>query len=77
MGYSTTEEKIDNLTNVMDELLATCEKVGEDIKGLQNTMTKLWRAEDMEENDGKFRWPFDEHGNLLDEVSLSREMNGQ
>tara|TARA_B110001454_G_C12596526_1_gene382600 strand:+ start:359 stop:586 length:228 start_codon:yes stop_codon:yes gene_type:complete len=75
MSYSTIEEKLDNLTDVMDELLTTCEKVEEDIKGLQDTMTKLWRAEDMEENDGKFRWPFDEHGNVMDNVNISRRLN--
>ena len=39
-------------------------------------MLKLWRAEDMEENDGEFRWPFDKHGNLLDNVNLTERVNG-
>ena len=30
---------------------------------------------ELEENDGKFRWPFDEHGNLLDNVNISRRLN--
>ena len=30
----------------------------------------------MEENSGKFRWPFDEHGNLSDNVNLSERING-
>ena len=45
------------------------------IKEVQELMVKMWRAEDMEENDGKFRWPFDEHGNLLDNVNISRRLN--
>jgi hypothetical protein len=47
-----------------------------EIKELKNLMIKSWRAEDMEENSGKFRWPFDEHGNLLDNVNLSEGING-
>jgi hypothetical protein len=29
----------------------------------------------MKENDGSFRWPFDEHGNLLDNVDTTRRLN--
>ena len=47
-----------------------------EIKELKNLMIKSWRAEDMEENSGKFRWPFDEHGNVLDNVNLSEGING-
>ena len=47
-----------------------------EIKELKTLMIKLWRAEDMEENSGKFRWPFDEHGNVLDNVNLSEGING-
>jgi len=38
-------------------------------------MLKLWRAEDMDENDGSFSWPFDEHGNLLNNVDMTRRLN--
>jgi hypothetical protein len=50
-------------------------RISEEIKELKQLMLKLWRAEDMEENDGSFRWPFDEHGNLLDNVNISRRLN--
>ena len=43
---------------------------------MKQLMIKLWRAEDVEENDGKFRWPFDKHGNLLDNVNLTERVNG-
>ena len=59
------------------KLLEQTMKISEELKELKQLMTKLWRAEDMEENDGKFRWPFDKHGNLLEDVSLSRKLNGQ
>ena len=48
----------------------------EEIRVVKELMIKSWRAEDMEENSGKFRWPFDEHGNLLDNVNLSKRING-
>ena len=52
------------------------DNISTEIKELKNLMIKSWRAEDMEENSGKFRWPFDEHGNVLDNVNLSEGSNG-
>ena len=52
------------------------DNISTEIKEVKQLMIKLWRAEDMEENSGKFRWPFDEHGNLLDNVNLSERING-
>ena len=66
LGY-----KVNKLSDTMDDLVETVEKVSDQITELQDTMVKLWRAEDMEENNGKFRWPFDEHGNLLPNVSIT------
>jgi len=57
------------------KLLEQSLRMSEEIKELKQLMLKLWRAEDMEENDGSFRWPFDEHGNLLDNVNISRRLN--
>jgi len=50
-------------------------RISEEIKELKQLMLKLWRAEDMEENDGSFRWPFDKQGNLLDNVDMTRRLN--
>ena len=52
------------------------DNISTEIKEVKQLMIKLWRAEDMEENSGKFRWPFDEHGNVLDNVNLSERING-
>ena len=52
------------------------DNISTEIKEVKQLMIKLWRAEDMEENSGKFRWPFDEHGNLSDNVNLSERING-
>ena len=70
LGY-----KVNKLSDTMDDLVETVEKVSDQITELQDTMVKLWRAEDMEENGGKFRWPFDEHGNLLPNVSITENGN--
>jgi hypothetical protein len=60
-NYKQDFKKInENLDNIFTE-----------IKELKNLMIKSWRVEDVEENNGKLRWPFDEHGNLLDNVNLS------
>ena len=65
-NYKQYFKKInENLDNIFTE-----------IKELKNLMIKSWRAEDVDENNGKFRWPFDEHGNLLDNVNLSKRING-
>ena len=48
----------DELKEVKDNL----NLISKEIKEIKELMIKLWRAEDMEENNGKFRWPFDEHG---------------
>ena len=58
------------------KLLEQTMRISEEIKELKQLMLKLWRAEDVEENGGKFRWPFDKHGNLLDNVNLTERLNG-
>ena len=75
MSYSTTEEKLDNLTENLDSALKNLDEINTTIKEVQELMIKMWRAEDMEENDGNFSWPFDEHGNLLDNVDTTRRLN--
>ena len=39
------------------KLLEQTMRISEEIKELKQLMLKLWRAEDMEENDGNFQWP--------------------
>ena len=57
------------------KLLEQTMRISEQIKELKQLMLKSWRAEDMEENDGSFRWPFDEHGNLLPNTDITRRLN--
>jgi|TARA_B100001971_G_scaffold135924_1_gene125535 hypothetical protein len=57
----------DELKEVKDNL----NLISKEIKEIKELMIKMWRAEDMEENNGKFRWPFDEHGNIMENVNLS------
>tara|TARA_B100000029_G_scaffold172613_1_gene168973 strand:- start:3341 stop:3592 length:252 start_codon:yes stop_codon:yes gene_type:complete len=72
---SEAEELLEDVSADMKDMMENLDKISEGIKDIQDTMVKLWRAEDMEENDGEFRWPFDEHGNLLDNVNLSKRLN--
>jgi|TARA_R110000823_G_scaffold207143_1_gene337817 uncharacterized membrane protein len=67
--------KLDKLTKQMDSAVDNLDKMSEQLKDLQDTMVKLWRAEDVEENDGEFRYPFDKHGNLLPNTNITRRLN--
>ena len=67
--------KLDKLTKRVESAVDNLEKMSEQLKDLQDTMVKLWRVEDMEENDGEFRYPFDKHGNLLPNTDISRRLN--
>ena len=57
----------DELKEVKDNL----NLILEEIRVVKELMIKSWRAEDMEENTGKFRWPFDNHGNIMENVNIS------
>ena len=67
--------KLDKLTKQMDSAVDNLDKMSEQLKDVQDTMVKLWRAEDVEENDGEFRYPFDKHGNLLPNTNITRRLN--
>ena len=41
------------------------------IKELREAFLLEWKAEDEQENDGKYRWPYDEDGNLLPNVNMT------
>ena len=67
---------IEKLQRGQIKLLEVLDRQRESIEELKELFLKAWRAEDMEENDGEFRWPFDTHGNLLDNVNLTERING-
>ena len=68
--------RVPNYKDDMKGIIDNTESILNEIKEMKQLMIKLWRAEDVEENDGKFRWPFDKHGNLLDNVNLTERVNG-
>jgi hypothetical protein len=72
---SELPKRLDDLTESIDSIKNNLDEMSKSLKEVQELMVKMWRAEDMEENDGKFRWPFDEHGNLMDNVNISRRLN--
>tara|TARA_B100000959_G_scaffold281841_1_gene346863 strand:+ start:313 stop:564 length:252 start_codon:yes stop_codon:yes gene_type:complete len=41
------------------------------LKELQESFLREWKAEDEQENDGKYRWPYDADGKLLPNVNVT------
>ena len=41
------------------------------LKELQESFLREWKAEDEQENDGKYRWPYDADGKLLPNVNIT------
>jgi len=41
------------------------------IKELREAFLREWKAEDEQENNGKYRWPYDTDGNLLPNVNVT------
>tara|TARA_B110000977_G_C10816440_1_gene392404 strand:+ start:194 stop:400 length:207 start_codon:yes stop_codon:yes gene_type:complete len=66
---------IDKLQKGQVKLLELLNKQSKQIEELKQLMVKQWRAEDMEENNGKFRYPFDENGNLLPNTNITGRLN--
>mgnify|MGYP003676464493 FL=1 len=66
---------IDKLQKGQVKLLELLNKQSKQIEELKQLMVKQWRAEDMEENNGKFRYPFDENGNLLPTTNITGRLN--
>ena len=57
------------------KLLELLNKQSKQIEELKQLMLESWRAEDMKENDGKFRYPFDENGNPLPNTNITGRLN--
>tara|TARA_Y100001949_G_C15743944_1_gene224887 strand:+ start:258 stop:482 length:225 start_codon:yes stop_codon:yes gene_type:complete len=70
------KSRVTNYKDDMKGIIDNTESILNEIKEMKQLMIKLWRAEDVEENNGEFRWPFDKHGNLLDNVNLTERLNG-
>ena len=48
------------------------------IKELREAFLLEWKAEDEQENDGTYRWPYDANGNLLPNVNMTgQSSNGK
>jgi hypothetical protein len=70
------KSRVPSYKDDMKGIIDNTESILNEIKEIKQLMIKLWRAEDVEENNGEFRWPFDKHGNLLDNVNLTERLNG-
>ena len=48
------------------------------VKELREAFLREWKAEDEQENDGKYRWPYDADGKLLPNVNMTgQSSNGK
>ena len=66
---------IQKLAKGQVKLLDLLNKQSKQIEELKQLMIASWRAEDMEENNGEFRYPFDVNGNLLPNTNITRRLN--
>ena len=69
MSYFKSKKKNDDISDVIQEVLDRLDNISEKLEDVEDTMTKIWRAED--EEAGVYNFPFDEDGNLLPNVSLT------
>ena len=67
-----------NLGVKIRKLERRVDSMGVLIKELREAFLLEWKAEDEQENDGKYRWPYDADGNLLSNVNMTgQSSNGK
>lgn len=60
-----------NLGVKIRKLEKRVDRMGVLIKELREAFLVEWKAEDEQENDGKYRWPYDAEGKLLPNVNVT------
>ena len=55
------------------KLLEQVMQLSEEIKELKEMVLLKWKTED--EKYGEYRWPYDQNGELLSNVNISRRLN--
>jgi hypothetical protein len=60
-----------NLGVKIRKLEKRVDSMGVLIKELREAFLREWKAEDEQENNGKYRWPYDGDGNLLPNVDMT------
>jgi len=55
------------------KLLEQVMRLSEEIKELKDMILLKWKLED--ERYGEYRWPYDQDGDILPNVNLSRKLN--
>ena len=67
-----------NLGVKIRKLEKRVDSMGVLIKELREAFLLEWKAEDEQENDGKYRWPYDADGKLLPNVNMTgQSSNGK
>jgi hypothetical protein len=70
-GYKKTMSIKPNLGTKIRKIEKRVDKMSSQIEELKRAFLKEWKAEDEQENDGKYRWPYDTDGNLLPNVNVT------
>ena len=60
-----------NLSIKIRKLEKRVDSMGVIIKELREAFLREWKTEDEQENNGKYRWPYDGNGNLLSNVDMT------
>jgi len=82
MDRQVIDETVRELQNNIREIRMDLKELKDSVNDIKvtskllNAFHKLWRAEDIEENDGKFRWPFNEYGNVMENVTMTGDTDG-
>jgi len=70
-GYKKTMGIKPNIGIKVRKLEKRVDRMSVMLKELQESFLREWKAEDEQENDGKYRWPYDTDGNLLPNVNMT------
>ena len=70
-GYKKTMGIKPNLGVKVRKLEKRVDKMSGLLRELREEFLKEWKAEDEQENEGKYRWPYDTEGNLLPNVNMT------
>jgi hypothetical protein len=66
---------VQRIANGQVKLLELLNRQSKQIEEIKQLMIESWRVEDVGENSGKFKYPFDENGNLLPNTNITRRLN--
>ncbi len=67
------DETFDKLNHHVNKIEKLLEEQTKDIQELKQLFLDMWKQED--EQYGEYRWPYDQDGDILPNVNMSRRLN--